>query len=81
MHSMFKQRRTIKGNFEDGFFIYQCKVLSRVHQKCVAHSGGDTENFQACLHLKTSCVCRNNDKASLIPSYFRTVQERVNGKH
>lgn len=55
MHSMFKQHMTIKGNFEDGFLIYQCEVLSRVYQKCEAHNGGDdTENFGACLYLKSS---------------------------
>lgn len=54
MHSMFKQCMTIKGSFEDGFLIYQCEVLSRVYPKCEAHNSGDTENFQACLHLKSS---------------------------
>lgn len=45
MHSILKQHMTIKGNFEDGFFIYQCEVLSKVYQKCEAHNGADTKKL------------------------------------
>lgn len=54
---MFKQRTTIKGNFEDGFLIHQYKVLFRVYQKCKVHNGGDIQNFQTCLQLKLRWVC------------------------
>jgi len=43
LHSMFKQHITIKGNFEDGFLIYQCEVLSKVYQKGESHCGADRD--------------------------------------
>lgn len=39
------------GNFEDGFLVYQCEVLSKVYQKSESHCSGDRDLAVFKVHL------------------------------